>query len=304
MLATTSRQRLLLLLSATALAVIALAVTVSNVRLSPARPLDAKAEGVAKTGEVNNLPAAIPIVLAGVFLALIFAVAWLGRGGKPGPTTKRRPYLIIVALWLVYLLSRGCASRRPAVLTTLPPPIVRGEPSEPTDFGPAPKPNFGSTISVVLLVVAFALAAFALYAYIRSRKKVQDTTSFSGDLGQTAQEAITALQKGNNIDETIQRCYANMCQVVESERRITRSAAMTPTEFESILTTKGMPSDAVSTLTRLFESSRYGGTVANDDTQKTAIDCLRSIVAACEPQPESGISNEKTPTIHEAGHTP
>ena len=103
-------------------------------------------------------------------------------------------------------------------------------------------------------------------------------------LADEAQQAISAIQSGSRLEETITRCYREMCRVLQEERGIERGVAMTPSEFEEVLAGRGMPKQAVHQLTHLFEDIRYGSKPAGPREEQIAIDSLTAIVAACNPQ--------------------
>jgi hypothetical protein len=119
---------------------------------------------------------------------------------------------------------------------------------------------------------------------ILSRRQPR-TPSAMQSLADEAQSAINAIQAGGPLEETIARCYRDMCNVLQQERGIARGIAMTPSEFEQVLQDKGMPAQAVHQLTHLFEQIRYGSQPAGPREEQLAIESLTAIVAACgQPQ--------------------
>ena len=148
----------------------------------------------------------------------------------------------------------------------------------PVPVPPAPPSDwvvYAVAAGISLLIVAMALG---LFFAARQRSMQPDTMQ---ELGDDAQKAIDALRAGDALDETIQRCYHDMCDVLARERGVARGAAMTPHEFEQTLNGKGLPRGAVHTLTSLFEQIRYGGASASAREQSMAIESLSAIVAAC-----------------------
>jgi hypothetical protein len=71
-----------------------------------------------------------------------------------------------------------------------------------------------------------------------------------------------------------------MSAVLDEKRGIHRQRGMTPSEFASRLEQKGLPSDPVRRLTRLFERARYGGQESSQEDVNEAITCLRAILHA------------------------
>jgi hypothetical protein len=148
------------------------------------------------------------------------------------------------------------------------PEIPPGPPSETIVFG-----------VTAALALGLALLAVALFIRARRSRYVDDDPLL--ELGANAQTALDALRGGGALDETIQRCYFDMCHVLASQQGINRQTAMTPSEFESHLTERGLPRGAVHTLTSLFEQIRYGGISASAREQNMAIESLEAIVKAC-----------------------
>ncbi len=94
-----------------------------------------------------------------------------------------------------------------------------------------------------------------------------------------AEEAIVALDAGENVASTIQRCYATMLQTFERQQRVRRSQGMTPREFEAQLQGLGMHSLHVHDLSQLFERTRFGEKPATGRDRELARDCLRRVVS-------------------------
>jgi hypothetical protein len=138
-----------------------------------------------------------------------------------------------------------------------------------------------ATLAISLLLVGIVAAMIWV---ILSRRQPR-TPSAMQSLADEAQSAINAIQAGGPLEETIARCYRDMCNVLQQERGIARGIAMTPSEFEQVLQDKGMPAQAVHQLTHLFEQIRYGSQPAGPREEQLAIESLTAIVAACgQPQ--------------------
>jgi hypothetical protein len=96
-----------------------------------------------------------------------------------------------------------------------------------------------------------------------------------------AQSSLRDLAAGRGWGDVIIECYARMNAVVSSHRGLMRPASATPREFADRLTRAGLPADAVTRLTRLFESVRYGGSAGTEADIRDASDCLNAILRAC-----------------------
>jgi hypothetical protein len=96
-----------------------------------------------------------------------------------------------------------------------------------------------------------------------------------------AQLSLHDLAAGRSWGDVIIECYARMSEAVSSRRGLVRQTSATPREFADRLTRAGLPADAVSRLTRLFESVRYGSRTGSEADIRDASDCLNAILRAC-----------------------
>lgn len=112
---------------------------------------------------------------------------------------------------------------------------------------------WAASIGVALFLTG--LVALGLWLYYR--RQFPRPTSLDR-LAQEAEKAAAALQEGGDFKNIIIRCYYQMSQILYSERGIRRDMAMTPREFEQALEEKGLPSEPIQYLTRIFEDVRYG----------------------------------------------
>lgn len=136
--------------------------------------------------------------------------------------------------------------------------------------------------SGVAILFALALAASltgAGYLALRFHRRSPDRPP--GELAQKAQDALRSLYAGEDLRDTILRCYCEMIRLAEERRGLRRGAEMTPREFEQYLQAEGLPGEPVRRLTRLFEQVRYGAKITGEEEQQEAIACLRAIVEAC-----------------------
>jgi hypothetical protein len=96
-----------------------------------------------------------------------------------------------------------------------------------------------------------------------------------------ARKSLNELSSGRESTDVIMNCYYRMSDVVSNTRNINRGDSMTPTEFASRLEMAGFPPDSVRTLTRLFETVRYGGYKSDTKMVNEAVACLTSILHYC-----------------------
>lgn len=94
---------------------------------------------------------------------------------------------------------------------------------------------------------------------------------------QVVQQAANSLRNNTDYEETIVKCYRQMCEVL-SGRGFIIGADQTAREFASTVSNKlSLGSDAVRGLTFLFEEARYSAHIINDDQRRLAVNSLDSL---------------------------
>lgn len=280
------RRWALILITAAIALVVLLAITIAGVQLLPGEPLLLRLNPLRPGAPAPGMPGADFIVgLVRILLALsilLFPVyiiyAIFSRDGR------RRLLLNIISMAILFVTLSSM--RNLALNLDLAP--MQGDldlqaPTQPEQTPPeavfnADPPEWAVlavTLGVSLLLVALGAAAIA---YVIRRRRAPSPMR---QLASEAQQAIDALQAGGELEETITRCYHDMCRVVQNRRGLQREAAMTPAEFEGALRANGLPREAVGQLTHLFEEVRYGARQAGERERRQAIDSLTTIVAAC-----------------------
>jgi hypothetical protein len=101
------------------------------------------------------------------------------------------------------------------------------------------------------------------------------------ELAREAERAVSDLEAGADVNDTIMRCYFQMSHILQQQRHIVRPKAMTPREFELGLRDTGLPREPVAHLTRLFEKVRYGAGTPDEHEERQAISCLAAVAEAC-----------------------
>jgi hypothetical protein len=157
---------------------------------------------------------------------------------------------------------------------SLPPEGEAGE----EEAAPLPAlPDWATWGAATGLAVLVTLGAAFLLERRRTRAVPTDLDRLAGE----AQQALDALQSGEDVRDVILRCYQAMSQVLEEERRIYRQSAMTPREFERLLLEKGLPAAPVQRLTHLFEEVRYGSRTPARREEDLARLSLSEIIQHC-----------------------
>ncbi len=288
------RNSLLLLVAAGALTLI-LAMSLPNLALAPGQPFSLEqsqadapgADGIVPGGEMLIWVVRGFLALMLILLPVYVIYSLMNKEGR------RRLIGNVIMLVLLFLLADYLQHN----------PLSPGEQqqTEESAFGqnnlamqsglPSAvfTPNPPSWLTPVIILMASALVVgifFAVVWYFRQRAKPTDLAL--GRLAETAQETIDSLQAGGDFEVSVIRCYQEMSRVVKEEKGIARETAMTAREFEDRLVSKGLPQDAIRTLTRLFERVRYGGMATGSGEINTALSCLTDIMNACGGQHGAG----------------
>jgi hypothetical protein len=128
---------------------------------------------------------------------------------------------------------------------------------------------------IVFVYVVFFFAALRL-AFRQTHEPLSgEQTKF--EALQVVQQAMKSLTSKAEYEETILKCYRQMCDVLRG-RGFVITSDQTAREFASTVSQKlGLGSDAVKGLTFLFEEARYSAHIMTDDKRRSAVNELRSI---------------------------
>ncbi|RPJ29221.1 MAG: DUF4129 domain-containing protein [Chloroflexi bacterium] len=281
-------KHLVLLLAALALgALTVLAISLNEVPFREAQHFgrEEAAESPISATEVAQIWTEVPIwkqvivwVLASLLVMLI--------GLLLSPELRKRMLVIfirvVVTFWGVYFLlknygdrllmfnSLGAGDAQQGNDSVVPIPVF-----EPPQVSPA----FSYLISF-----AFALLWLAvIWGLYRGWKKylVFNTKKPLDEIARIARSSLDDLSSGRNSSDVIINCYLRMSDVVSNKRQLQREIAMTPHEFASRLEQAGLPGEAVTRLTRLFEGVRYGDRKSGPKDVNEAVSCLKTILHYC-----------------------
>lgn len=292
-----NRRRVVLLAGLAIVAMALLAAGLSSVELAPGQPPPSlRMPSETEAGEGRALRQEL-VDLLGMVLAIltVVLVGFLAVYLIVSADAKKRMLLALGLLaWLavLYLVSQ----------TNQPPPeqaqpaagsVTPTSPAAATAF---PTGTALSTIEMDLhppgwlvwlgaaglgMVAAGAMAGIIWLVWAQTRQRLGPLEQ----LAQEAERALSSLEAGADLDDTIMRCYQEMGQILKKERGIVRQEAMTPREFEQGLTGTGLPQEAVTQLTRLFERVRYGSGIPAEHEERQAMTCLAAIAEACRSTP-------------------
>ena len=158
-----------------------------------------------------------------------------------------------------------------------------GLPVEPLDVEQFQTSQVSPWISRGLSLALGLLAAFITIVIITQiRKNWSAAPSGLDHLALHARTALTELEGGGDLQDTILRCYAEMSRVVREARGLRRSRTVTAREFTDALVRAQLPRRPVVQLTQLFEKARYGGGATTAQDEHEAVSSLRAIVRACD----------------------
>lgn len=204
-------------------------------------------------------------------------------------------FLLLVVLLLINLLRRGIWKQ--VLLVVLGLVVLFGLLSLLPRIAPAPVPYLTTDVQenltlptseiktsplgdtpplLVWVVLAGILMLLAIAAWWLMRRK---PTAQPDAILEEAQSALQALDRGENFQNVIIKCYLQMSSTLQSETGVAREANMTPREFEKALSRRGVPVKPVATLTRLFERVRYGEEPASPEEEEAGKSCLQAITS-------------------------
>jgi hypothetical protein len=202
------------------------------------------------------------------------------------PELRKRMFLLLIrvafAVWAIYFLLTNYGDQ----LLGLNLPSPSGARVNDDSVFPLPAfepPEVSPTFSY-LISFAFALLGIGvLWTVYRGWQKYMALSRISplGDIAKIARSSLNDLSSGRNSSDVIINCYLRMSDVVSNKRQLQRGAAMTPHEFALRLEEAGLPGDAVTRLTRLFEGVRYGDRKSGPKDVNEAVSCLKAILHYC-----------------------
>jgi hypothetical protein len=291
------KYRLLLFMAGVALLLLFLAAAITRMKMLPGNPfpLEWKMAPQGESAPFGNGYWFLILIRGFLILCLILIPIYIFINLLT-PEGRRRllkGLLKLMALALVMFIVLNLAdSVSERNLET----AVHGDPVEP-GYGDAPpaeglvttepvedtEPSQWLDIGICLglaFILAILISVLAWGIYRASQESANDAMARLGD---EAREAVDAIQAGENIRDTVIRCYIQMTLVLAEERNTRREEAMTPHEFEQILLNKlKMPETPVRRLTSLFEAVRYGDYHPGKREELEAIDSLTAIASACK----------------------
>jgi hypothetical protein len=276
----------LIFLAVTAVLVLLLAMSLQSVSLAPGEPFRLADQTTGSSGggglDANVLGWVVRGALAVVVILMPVYIIY-SLMSKDG----RRRLLVNVILLAAFLFIADRLQKQMGDQDTDAQEMALGQPPDQMgDYQPplavfTPTPPPWLTVAVILAAAALLvlLALLALYIYRRRQQPEGDVHMEA--LAEAAQQTIETISSGGDLTTSVIACYREMSRVVQEQRGIARGETVTPREFEDVLIGRGLPGDAIRTLTRLFESVRYGSVPSGQREIDQAVAALTEIAQAC-----------------------
>ena len=190
-----------------------------------------------------------------------------------------RPLAVILLIFLTLFFFRVRDSSEPIEIESGEVSQVTSAPSSvgTTVEAETVKPPEWAFNSLSILLVA--VVAFLLW---RILLRLGEPLALMDQIAEEAQQAITAIDAGEDFHNVIIRCYIEMCEILKVHFGMARDASMTPREFQEGLLSAGLHALPVSELTYLFEKTRYGNKPIRSDDEDKAVKYLAAFAGANE----------------------
>lgn len=283
-------KRLIQILAALALlALTILAVSLNEIPFREGQQFSQGTEGTRRINpqEIINAWVEVPWWRqAGLWALLLILVILVGYMLPPElrKLLIRRFIRIALTFWGLYYIFKNYGHLIPALnleaaggppvqnsnVKTLAPPVF-----VPSEISPTFSYLISFGVALFLLLMIWALyRGWQRYIALSNQKPLEE-------IARIARSSLKDLSSGRDSSDVIINCYLRMSDVVSSKRHLHRAAAMTPREFALRLEQAGLPADAVSRLTRLFEGVRYGDRKSSSKDVNEAVNCLTTILHYC-----------------------
>jgi uncharacterized protein DUF4129 len=221
-----------------------------------------------------------------LFLWVLLSLLVVLIGLILSPEMRKRFFIMMIRMavtfWGIYFLLRNYGDQLFGLN-----PLASQTGEAGTETGPPPpvfQPPEISPVFSYLISFAFALLWLGvLWGLYRGWKRYQNLNSKKSleEIARIARSSLDDLSSGRNSSDVIINCYLRMSDVVSHKKQLQREIAMTPQEFAVRLERAGLPGDAVSRLTRLFETVRYGDRKSAPREVTEAVNCLKTILHYC-----------------------
>jgi hypothetical protein len=135
-------------------------------------------------------------------------------------------------------------------------------------------PSWATFLFILVALLFVGAVLFVTWRLWRARPRPIE------DLAEITKQYAHELRTGSPVQETILRCYREMCQLLSERSHIEISRAMTAREFEARLAQMGIHEEHISRLSRLFEWARYSAGQPTPEQEAEALKLLEEIARA------------------------
>jgi hypothetical protein len=157
------------------------------------------------------------------------------------------------------------------------PPGMEALPDDPDQLFPSIEqvhvPSWATFFFIFLVLVLLTAALLVAWRFWRARPRPIAAEELAHITKRYAQE----LRTGSPVQETILRCYREMCRLLSERFHIEISRAMTAREFEKRLAQVSIHEDHINRLSRLFEWARYSAGQPTVEQEREALALLDDI---------------------------
>lgn len=247
---------------------------------------EARATGAASLQLVGSI-LAVPLetqLIAWTLFVLMFVLIGLLLSPEWRKRLIRIAIRVAITYWALYILFtqyRDVLLQMGVNLAALGNTTSATGTGEPLPaFTPPESPSW--LVYLLSFVVAGVLIVVAWKGYgLWKELRPQGSSESMQKLAQIARSSLSDLSAGRDTSDVILNCYQRMGEVVSQKKNLARKESMTPGEFAMRLEGAGLPGDSVRTLTRLFESVRYGARKPDPKMEQEAVVCLTAILHYC-----------------------
>lgn len=235
--------------------------------------------------ELVDLTVNIPLwkqMIVWLLLSLLFVLIAL----LLSPEGRKRMLLLLIrvgfTMWAIYFLFKNYGDELFGFNLQRPDPLqVDGETVVPMPVFEVPQvsPAFSYLISFAFALILLVVIWLLYRGWLRYTSL--NKTGPLDEIAKIARSSLRDLSSGRDSSDVIINCYLRMSDVVSHKRQLHREIAMTPHEFALRLEQAGLPGDAVTRLTRLFEGVRYGDRKSGPKDVNEAVSCLKTILHYC-----------------------
>lgn len=266
-------------------AVVLLAGGLSQLQLLPGHPFSLPESQATAEAQMASSPHSFElsdfwktVIAVTVWLLFPLSLLYVILSREARRRVLRDILWVASTMLMLYLLIRVLQP-----LVSLPPLGGFGEAGSvaPEEGSPEVGEFVSHTPPWLVFAISVGLMAFLLgliwYLWQRSHHRPESPLTL---LAQEAQQAVDELRAGQDLTDTVMRCYREMSRILSEQCGLRRHRAMTPREFEHYLEQTGLRSQHIQKLTQLFEGVRYGAKACSEREEGEAMLCLEAIAQA------------------------